>query len=82
MIKQKIVDASFKPNNLDQVVEIEKFNEFDLLKEGVQEVWLQSQRLDSEKNRLVHLNEFLKDRYVWEFIITLLSLNVSIEEMY
>ena len=82
MIKQKIVDASFKPNNLDQVVEIEKFNEFDLLKESVQEVWLQSQRLDSEKNRLVHLNEFLKDRYVWEFIITLLSLNVSIEEMY
>ena len=82
MIKQKIADASFKPNNLDQVVEIEKFNEFDLLKEGVQEVWLQSQRLDSEKNRLVHLNEFLKDRYVWEFIITLLSLNVSIEEMY
>ena len=64
MIKQKIVDASFKPNNLDQVVEIEKFNEFDLLKESVQEVWLQSQRLDSEKNRLVHLNEFLKDRYV------------------
>ena len=64
MIKQKIVDASFKPNNLDQVVEIEKFNEFDLLKEGVQEVWLQSQRLDSKKNRVVHLNEFLKDRYV------------------
>ena len=58
------MDASFKPNNLDQVVEIEKFNEFDLLKESVQEVWLQSQRLDSEKNRLVHLNEFLKDRYV------------------
>ena len=76
------MDASFKPNNLDQAVEIEKFNEFNLLKEGIQEVWLQSQWLDSEKNRMVHLNEFLMDRYVWEFIITLLSLNVSIEEMY
>ena len=64
MIKQKIVDASFKPNNLDQAVEIEKFNEFNLLKEGIQEVWLQSQWLDSEKNRMVHLNEFLMDRYV------------------
>ena len=58
------MDASFKPNNLDQVVEIKKFNEFSLLKEGVQEVRLQSQWLDSQKNRMVHLNEFLMDRYI------------------
>ena len=33
--------------------------------------------------KLVHLIEFLKDPYdVWEFIIALLSLNVSTEEMY
>ena len=62
---------------------IEKLNEFNLLKEDVAEVGLQSQSLDSEKRRLVHLIKFLKDPYdVCEFIIALLFLNVSIKEMY
>ena len=39
--------------------------------------------LDSEKRRMVHLIQFLKEPYhFWEFIIALLSLNVSIEKMY
>ena len=39
--------------------------------------------MDSEKRRLIHSIEFLKDPYnVCEFIIALLSLNVSIEEMH
>ena len=39
--------------------------------------------MDSEKRRLVHLIEFLKDLYdVGEFIIALLSWNVSTAEMY
>ena len=62
---------------------IEKLNEFNLLKEDVAEASLQSQSLDSEKRRLVHLIEFLKDPYdACEFIIALLSLNVSIKEIY
>ena len=38
--------------------------------------------MDSEKGRLVHSIEFLKDPYDdYEFLIALLSLNVCIEEM-
>ena len=39
-------------------MEIQKLNEFNLLKDEVAEVGLQSQRLDSEKRRLVHLTEY------------------------
>ena len=81
--KQKIADTCFKPNNMDKVVDIEKLNEFNLLKEDVAKVGLQYQSADSEKRRLIHLIEFLKDPFdVCEFIIVLLFLNVSIEEMY
>ena len=39
--------------------------------------------MDSEKGRLVHSIEFLKDPYDgYEFLIALLSLNVCLEEMY
>ena len=39
--------------------------------------------MDSEKGRLVHSIEFLKNQYDFcEFVIALLSLNISIEEMY
>ena len=39
--------------------------------------------MDSEKRRLVDLIEFSKEPYdVCEFIIALLSLYISIEEMY
>ena len=65
---------------MDKVVDIEKLNEFNLLKE---DVGLQYQSADSEKRRVIHLIEFLKDPFdVCEFIIVLLFLNVSIEEMY
>ena len=60
---------------------IEKLNEFNFLKDDVENVWQQS--LDSEKRRLVHLIEFLKDPYdVWDIMIALLSLNLSMKEMY
>ena len=43
----------------------------------------QCQSLNSEKRILVHLTEFFKEPYdVCEFIIALLSLNVSREEIY
>ena len=58
MKKQEIADTSFKSNNMDKVMEIQKLNEFNLLKDEVAEVGLQSQRLDSEKRRLVHLIEY------------------------
>ena len=58
MKKQEIADTSFKSNNMDKVMEIQKLNEFNLLKDEVAEVGLQSQRLDSEKRRLVHLTEY------------------------
>ena len=39
--------------------------------------------MDSEQGRLVHSIEFLKNQYDFcEFVIALLSLNISIEEMY
>ena len=58
MKKQEIAYTSFKSNNMDKVMEIQKLNEFNLLKDEVAEVGLQSQRLDSEKRRLVHLIEY------------------------
>ena len=42
----------------------------------------QCQSLNSEKRILVHLTEFFMEPYVCEFIIALLSLNVSREETY
>ena len=68
---------------MDQVMDVEKLNEFNFLKEDVEEVGERSQSLDNKKRRLVHLTEFLKNPYdVCEFIIFSLSLNVTIEEIY
>ena len=68
---------------MDQVMDVEKLNEFNFLKEDVEEVGEQSQSLGNDKRRLVHLTEFLKNPYdVCEFIIFPLSLNVTIEEIY
>ena len=39
MKKEKIADTSFKPNNMNQVMNIEKLNnELNLLKEDVEEI--------------------------------------------
>ena len=65
-----IVDISFKPNNMDKVMDIEKLNEFNLFKEDVAEVGLQNQSLDGEKRRLIYYIEFLEDpQDVCKFII-------------
>ena len=66
---------------MDEVFNIEKLSQFNLLKKDIEEVWWQIQSLNSRKRRLVHLTEVLKDPcHVCESIITLLSLNVSIED--
>ena len=44
MKKQRTVDTSFKPNDMDKVMEIEKPNEFNLLKEVISEVWIVKKR--------------------------------------
>ena len=67
---------------MGQATDIEKLNQFNLLKKE-DEFGKQSQNLDSENWRLVHIIDLLKNPDdVHEFIITLLSLNVSIEEIY
>ena len=49
----------------------EELNEFNLLKEDIEEVWYQCKSFNIWKRRLVHLIDFLKDSYdVCEFIIT------------
>ena len=51
-------------------MDIEKLNEFNLFKEDVAEVGLQSQSLDGEKRRLIYYIEFLEDPHdVCKFII-------------
>ena len=36
--KKKLADTNLKPNNMGQVMDIEKLNKFHLLKEDVEEV--------------------------------------------
>ena len=67
---------------MGQATDIEKLNQFNLLKKE-DEFGKQSQNLGSENWRLVHIIDLLKNPDdVHEFIITLLSLNVSVEEIY
>ena len=65
-------------------MDIEKLNEFILIKEEFEEVeWQSHQSLDSENRRLLHLIEVLKNPTdVFQLIFALLSLNVSIEKIY
>ena len=68
-------------NDIYQVLDIDKADEFNFLKKVVEEV-VQNKNSDGDSKRLEHLTKFLKDTNdVFEFIIALLSLNVSIEPL-
>ena len=60
-------------------MDIEKLNEFNLLKEDVEKLGNKA-KLWIVKMRLAHLIEFLKGPYVWEFTIALLPLNASMKK--
>ena len=64
-----------------QVMEIEKSDEVSW--GSCEEVGQQFKNLDSDSRRLEHLIEFFNDATdVFEFVIALLSLHVSIDKMY
>lgn len=55
------VNVKRKLNNIDQVIDIEKHNEFNLIKEDVNEAVQQSKSLDIESKKIEWLIDFLKD---------------------
>ena len=80
-------------NNMDKLMDIDKHTEFNLLKKKVEEFRKQRKSLESESKALEQLVENLKDpfvtpfqdgnyaNYVREFVMALLSLNVSIDKI-
>lgn len=66
---------------MNQIMDIVKLNEFNLLKKEVDQFGPQSQTLDCENRRLKHLVKILKNlNDVYKCIIALLSLDVSTEK--